>query len=207
MSIRALSDLLEDLKSSFDGRENVSIGQLLEAFHERGFGFFLFVFALPAALPLPGLGVNVIIAAPLLLLTAQQIAGRHTIWLPEKTKGKTFEGKSLDSVIEKAAPWIRRIEFFLSPRLAFITQGVFSHLIGVFGFIMACSILVPLPLTNTAPAIGICLMSIGVLTRDGLAVIVGAIWGLAWVAMLVTVTAIFGMGGFDLVKDTIKSFF
>ena len=71
MTVRTLSQLFEDLKAHIQTPE-VSIQTLLEAFHERGFGFFLFMIALPAALPIPALGISTIIALPLLILTAQQ---------------------------------------------------------------------------------------------------------------------------------------
>jgi hypothetical protein len=203
--IRSLFDLLNDIQTQITD-DNISFKELLSLFHERGFGFFLFLFALPAALPLPGLGINTIIALPLLLLTAQQALGRHTIWLPQKMAVKTISKAKIDGFTEKAAPWIKRLEFFIRPRLGFITHGVFSHLIGVMGFIMAIAVSIPLPLTNTVPAFGIALMAIGVLMRDGLAVIGGAIIGLLWVLMLVFVTVYFGLEGIDIAKDFIKSF-
>lgn len=81
---------------------------------------------------------------------------------------------------------------------------MFSHLIGVFGLIMALTICVPLPLTNTVPSIGIAVMAIGVLSRDGLAVIAGAAVGMVWVVILALALIFLGTEGIDFVKDTIK---
>jgi hypothetical protein len=206
MTTRALSDLLTDLQSQIKG-DSTSLKALLEAFHERGFGFFLFLFSLPAALPIPAFGINAIIALPLLLLTAQQAMGRHTIWVPQKIKNKTLPKAKIDKFINSAAPWIKRIEFFIRPRLGFITQGHASKLIGVFGFLMALAVSIPLPLTNTVPSFGIAVMAIGVLMRDGLAVITGAIIGLLWVILLVSFVIIYGPEGFDIAKEFIKGLF
>lgn len=204
MTIRSISELLEDLNGKYKTK-SISLDQILKAFHERGFGFFLFIFALPAALPLPGLGVNLIIAVPLLLLTAQQALGRETIWLPEKMRKKRIERARLQGMIAKALPFTRKIELLVKPRLGFITQGAFSHLIGVLGFIMALSVCLPVPLTNTVPSFGIALMAIGVIMRDGLSVIAGALIGTAWVAMLIFITIFLGAEGLDVFKDAIKS--
>jgi len=200
---RTLSELLADLQAHIT-TPTISVRDLLSAFHERGFGFFLFLFALPAALPIPAFGINTIIALPLLLLTVQQAIGRHTIWIPEKWKDKTIKQDSVNGFIEKAAPWIKRIEFFIRPRLGFITQGHMSKFIGLLGFFMALAVSIPLPLTNTIPSFGIALMSIGILMRDGLAVLAGAVIGLAWIALLVGFVVIFGPEGFDMVKEFIK---
>ena len=202
---RTLSELLEDLKPHLQTPE-VSIKLLLEAFHERGFGFFLFLIALPAALPLPALGINTIIALPLLILTGQQAIGRHTIWLPASWKAKTVKSANILKFIDIALPWVKKIELFVKPRLSFMTQGIFSYLIGITGVLLSLAVAIPLPLTNTVPAFGIALMSIGVLTRDGLAVLAGAFIGILWVIALVSFVVIFGSMGFEMMKDFIKGF-
>ncbi len=200
---RTLSEVLLDLKQKLPP-EKVCTFDILEALHERGFGFLLFIFALPAALPRPALGINFIIALPLLFLTTQQAMGRHQIWFPEKIKYKSINRKTFESILDKGLPFIRFIEKFIRPRLGFITQGYFSNIIGILGVIMALSICVPLPLTNTVPAFGIAMMAMGVIMRDGLAVIIGALIGTLWVAMVFGVLAFVGLEGIDLIKETIK---
>lgn len=200
---RTLSHLLEDIQSHIKG-ETLTIKALLEEFHERGFGFFLFLMALPAALPIPALGLSTIIALPLLMLTAQQALGRHTVWIPQKWQDKGISRSKIEGFINAARPWIKRLEFFIRPRLSFVTRGAFSHLIGITGFIMALAVAFPIPLTNTVPAFGIALMAVGVLMRDGLAVIAGMIIGLAWVTLLLSFIIIFGAEGFDIMKEFIK---
>ncbi|MFP4314504.1 MAG: exopolysaccharide biosynthesis protein [Alphaproteobacteria bacterium] len=205
MTLRSISELFEQ---DFLGvrQEQVSLAYIIKAVHERGFGFILFFIALPMALPIPvPPGVNILLATPLLLLTAQQMIGRHTIWLPRRVLNKTMPREKFTKMIAASIPWIKRLEFFIRPRLGFITQGLFSNLIGLCGLIMALSICVPLPLTNTVPSLGIALMGIGVVMRDGLAVLGGAIIGLAWVAALCYFALIFGTEGLDMMKEAIKS--
>lgn len=203
--IRLVSQVLLDLKNTLP-EEKVCTFDILEALESRGFGFLLFIFALPAAIPLPGLGINIIIALPLLFLTVQQAMGRQSLWIPEKMKYKSINRAQFETIVDKALPLITKLEIFVKPRLGFITGGVFSNLIGIAGLIMTLSICIPLPLTNTVPAMGIALMAIGVIMRDGLAVIAGALLGLAWVTMITYVLVLLGTEGLDLIKETIKSF-
>jgi hypothetical protein len=205
MTTRSLSALLEDLKARTMGEE-VTLQTLLEAFHERGFGFFLLLFALPAALPVPAIGLNAIIALPLLILTAQQAMGRHTIWLPESWLSKSVSKEKIDGYIDSANPWVKKIETFIRPRLPIITQGFSSNMIGILGFFMALAVSIPLPLTNTVPSIGIVCMAIGVIMRDGLAVIIGILIGIGWIVLLSWLILFFGSEAIDLVKTTIKGF-
>lgn len=205
--VRAISDVLIDLEQCLPP-ERVSIANLLEAFHERGFGFLLLIFSVPMALPIPvPPGINVLLASPLILLTAQQAIGRHTIWLPEGMKKRTIKSSKLQKVINASLPWFKRLEKFVKPRLEFMTRGVFSYLIGVFGLIMALSVCVPLPMTNTVPSLGIALMSVGVIMRDGLVVFVGALVGVLWVIALGAILIFLGSEGIDFVKDMIKGYF
>lgn len=203
--MRSISGVFTDLQNGFADRD-VSIGDLLLALHERGFGFVLLIFAAPMALPIPvPPGINIILATPLILLTAQQAIGRHTIWLPESMKRKTLSRDTFNKFCGTCIAWLQKLEIISKPRLGFITQGLCSNLIGVLGFVMALTVCIPLPLTNTVPSLGIALMAVGVIMRDGLAVLVGAIVGSLWIAMLTAAVILFGTEGIDIIKDAIKS--
>lgn len=204
---RTLSSLLDVLAELANSRkEKVHLSTILEVFHERGFGVLLFLLALPAALPVPALGINMIIALPILLLTIQQAMGRHTVWMPEKIQKRSLKPKQITGFIKKAEPIINFLEIFFKPRLGFITRGIFSLFIGVFGTIFALSITLPIPLTNTVPAMAIALMSVGVIMRDGLAVIGGIILGCIWIGLLSYFALFFGTEGLIYFKDMIKGF-
>lgn len=203
--MRTASQLLRDARDTLPPEAaSVTVGDLVAIFHERGFGFLLFLFALPAALPLPGLGINVVVAAPLLFLTLQQALGRHGIWFPDGVSRRTISRDWLVRFIDLAEPWLRRVEFLIVPRLGFVTQRPFANLIGICGVLMALCILVPLPLTNTVPAVGIAIMALGVLARDGLAVIVGMLTGMLWIALLVLAVSILGVEGIEAIKAVIR---
>lgn len=200
-----LTSLLSEIRAEVEPASSTTFGAFIEHFAERGFGFCLFLFALPAALPVPAIGLNAVIAIPLILLTAQQALGRKTLWLPQKVQNKAISANTLHGFIDAAVPWVRRLEFFVRPRLSFLTNAQMERVIGIVGFIMALSVTIPLPLTNTVPSFGIALMAIGVLMRDGLAVLFGALIGLLWVSMLIFVTVKFGPEGAEITKEFIKS--
>ena len=108
--------------------------------------------------------------------------------------------------MDKAIPMTEKIEVLMHPRLSFLTTHQATVIIGALGFIMSLSVLLPLPLTNTVPSMGIAIMAMGVLMRDGLAVIAGALIGMAWVLLLVVTFYFFGTESVDIIKNFIKSF-
>ena len=201
--IRSISQLLEDFSASIT-KDRVTISDILEVFHERGFGFFILIFAFPAALPIPALGINTLIAMPLFFLTIQQMMGRHVIWLPQVIRKKEVSREFIQSTMAKAIPWCQRVEHLFKPRLGALTQRPFSQIIGLCGLICTISITIPLPMTNTAPAFCIAVMAAGTLMRDGVAVLFGAITGITFVAILVAVFIVLGMEGIEIMKEAIK---
>lgn len=201
---RKLSNVLIDTKTLLT-EETTNLGDILRLFGDRGTAFILFLVALPAALPVPAIGLSIIIALPLLFLTFQQMIGRKVIWLPEELQEHEFKTASLISTIDKATPITKKIEILTKPRLCFLTTSFASCFIGAAGFIMSLSVLLPLPLTNTVPSIGITGMALGILMRDGLAVIIGAVIGLGWVFMLAALTLYFGGEAVDIIKGFFKS--
>lgn len=204
--IRSLSQLLDDLRGALHDKDSVAVSTILDAFHERGFGALLLILAAPMALPVPvPPGINILLASPLILLTAQQALGAHTLWLPERWKSKTISRDKVEGLISTLIPWFNQLEVLTKPRLQWVTHDRASRFFGLLGLFMALSVCVPLPLTNTIPSFGIALMAIGTLMRDGVAVLVGALIGTAWVTMLLCAVLFFGPEAFDIVKEFIKS--
>lgn len=198
-SPRALTILLRDIVTHMD-ETVLTIGDFMDALHERGFGILIFLFALPMALPIPvPPGINLLFSTPLLFLTFQQIYGAKAPWLPLRMRRKPISKAGLDMLVTRAAPWLDRLSFLIRPRLGWMTQGLFSHLIGVFGFLFTLCVCIPVPLTNTVPSMAIALMAVGVLIRDGLAILGGMILGSVWIALLMTL----GIAGFKALINTL----
>lgn len=206
--IRTLSEVMRDFRTylSFVKNETVNVQAILDHFHERGIGFILIFFAAPMALPLPvPPGVNILLATPLLLLTAHQALGAKTLYMPEKIKRKDVAKDKLISLSENLISWMEKLEKLIKPRLAWITGPKWSQFFGVLAFVMALTVCIPVPLTNTVPSFGITLMAIGFMMRDGLAIIAGALIGMAWICLLASAVIIFGPEAFEIIKNAIKS--
>lgn len=183
-----------------DVADKMSFAEIVEAFHERGFGMLLLILAAPMALPIPvPPGVNIILASPLIFLTAQQAIGKHTPWLPQFILKKQVKRSLFQKTMLTILPWIKKIEFFSRARLGFLTRGFSSYIIGICGLIMALCVCVPIPGTNSVPSLGIAVMAVGVLMRDGLAVLGGIAIGLLWICLLVFL----GVEGISMIKDMI----
>lgn len=166
--------------------ERVSLGALVDALEERAFGLVLLLLALPCAVPFL-YGVPQVVSLPMLAVAVQAVMGRKTLWLPERLRARTMARADLKSMLARAEPWLRRLEVLAHPRLTALAGPAFDRVLGLVVLIAACSIAVPLPLTNTVPGIGVAILAIGMIERDGLLILAGAVLALAWVVMLLTV--------------------
>jgi len=173
----AASDTLQDVVKNHKA-DKISFSDLNTSLKERGFGLLMLIFAIPISLPIPlPPGLTSLPAIPLLLFSIQMIMGLSYPWLPGWIGNKSIKRTTLATVIEKAAPFLKKIEKHLKPRLSFASSRTGERIIGMFTFIFAICIIIPLPLTHMVPAIGISIMSLGLLSKDGITIIIGMVIG------------------------------
>ncbi|MGC1309306.1 MAG: exopolysaccharide biosynthesis protein [Phormidesmis sp.] len=146
----------------------VTLNEILEIAGERTFGFLFVLLALPSALPIPAPGYSTPFGIVMFLLAVQLIVGREQPWLPEGFRKRGFERKAVQGVIQKGMPWLQKIELVSRPRLTSVcTSRGGRMVIGSAIALMSLSMMIPIPLTNTLPAIGIFVTGFGLLDDDG----------------------------------------
>ncbi|MEM7781669.1 MAG: exopolysaccharide biosynthesis protein [Pseudomonadota bacterium] len=176
---RRLYQLAEDAEG-----EVVTLGWIMSQLHERAFGLFLLILALPCCIPFL-YGVPQIVALPLMFVSAQILFGRTSPWLPERLSTREVTKLGLQNLADRAKIWLERIEAVSRPRLAVLTRPPVDRLLGIALVLFSASILVPLPGTNTVPGFAVVLVSMGLLQRDGILVLVGSALGTVWIATLI----------------------
>ena len=179
-----LDDLLGKLVDKHGADASVDIGTLIDALRGRAYGVIMLLMALPCCLPFV-YGLPQIVALPMLALAWQMAAGREVVWLPAGLRRRTFRISLLAGTVARARPWLKRFEILAGPRLAFLSAGTGLRVVGAILLVPCASILIPLPLTNSMPALGVAIVSVGLIERDGLLILFGLFVGLAWVAALI----------------------
>ena len=181
----------------------ISIDELRIAMHERGFGILLMFFALPMSIPIPYIpGMTTFFALPLLFLSAQMIVGTEFPWLPKWLSSRSIKRSTLALIITKSSPPLKRVERLLKPRLLTMSSHRGAQIIGLFTIIFATSIALPLPFTNFIPALAIVIMALGLLSRDGIIILLGIAIGIAGTIFTIAVLVL----GKKIVIAIIKSF-
>jgi hypothetical protein len=185
---RRTSEILLDFARTFPG-ERVRLADLDRLLADRAFGFLLLIFALPNTLPLGIPGLSTLTGIPLGLVAVQMVLGMRAPYLPRWLGERSLSRKDFRRLIEKTAPWLRRLERFMKPRWRVFRTLAAERSVGAFCLLLAVVLALPIPFGNLLPAIGVALISLGLIEEDGLLVSAGlavgvaslvVVWGVLW---------------------------
>lgn len=186
--------------------KNVTLLDILNLAEERIFGFLLAVLSLPSALPVPAPGYSIPFGIAMLFLAIQLIIGRDRPWLPDKMLKGSMKLETVQKFVKMGIPWIKRIETVTKPRKAYLCNSLPGRVIlGTAIALMSISMMIPIPGTNTLPAIGIFVIAFGLLEDDGLICIAG-LFICATGAALTTSILVFGKVAVERFIALIKDF-
>lgn len=176
-------------------KEVMTVGEIKNALHERGFGILMAIAAMPICLPVPvPPGYTTFFSIPLFIFSVQMILGMRAPWLPAWLEKKAVKRENLEKIITKATPWLKKIETHMQPRMTYISVHTWERIIGIFSFVFTVSIALPIPLTNFPPGWGILMMSLGLLSRDGITILIGMIIGTIGIGITMIILVMLWMG-------------
>jgi hypothetical protein len=194
----AFSEELRQLAKQFADRP-ATLAAILTATQGRGFDLLLVLLGLPFLTPIPLMGLSTPFGVVILLIGTRLALGRKP-WLPRRLLERELRGGFITKVLSAATRIVRWLEVLLRPRLSFLhEQMLFRRVSGALIMISGLLLLLPLPvpLTNSFPALTVVLLAAGAIERDGLFFIAGC-------AMFTATLALFGLlafGGVHLLDN------
>lgn len=173
--------------------------ELDKVFGDRTFAILFMFMMATSALPIPTGGLTDAFAVIAIIFAVQMMFGRTTLWLPKRWKnmklGKTFTKRLLPKLVSL----IRWLEKFSTPRWPWVFKGKTSDaLIGLIVAILAASTIAAPPFSglDTIPALGIVIISAGIVLKDGLMSFIGLVIGIGGVLIQV----LLGAAAIELIK-------
>ena len=167
-----------------DKDNKVRLSKVISFLGKKGMFVTLFIFALPLSLPLPfPPGVPTIMSFPLLFISFQITLGRKKMYLPHFVSHYKLNTIFLAKACRKSARYLRFLNKISTPRLHFFVSGFAKPFAGFIALIFAIFVFLPLPGSNFFPAIGISMISVGVVLEDGLFVLTGLLVGLIGIVL------------------------
>lgn len=195
-----LSDTIDVLASGCAG-ERIAFDDLTSVLGPKCIACLLVLLAAPNLLPLPP-GADILLSVPLAILSVQLMLGMRRPWLPEWILRREVSTELFAKVAERLSPLTRRAETRLNRRFDPLSGLVGRRVIGLVCLSLSIMIALPVPLGNAVPAAAIALFGLGLMARDGIAVLGGIAVTIASGAIL----AGMGYGAFEAGTWLIEQF-
>ena len=178
---RPFSQVIEDIGIKDDPK--LYIGELINAFGERGFGATLLFFGLLnmvfGAVP----GTTTVLGAPMLLIGIQLVTRRDQLWMPKWLMARAIERATYREAVAKVLKPLRKVERLARPRMSVMTNELSEILIGAAIVLLAGILMLPIPGGNFIPSFIMSMFGFGLLQRDGIAILI------AWCAVALVAVA------------------
>ena len=206
---QTLSKTLKNLLNT-DKQRGLSLQEITNAVGEKGFGLLLIVLSLPSALPVPAPGYSTPFGIAIALIGLQMSFSRRAIWLPSKLANVYIKPKLVHSMLGSASNLLLKVERYIRPRQLWIRGRTAQVGLAIIISMMAFLMILPIPLTNTFPAIVIFIIGVGLAEEDGLLAICAFIVGSLTLLLYATITYLIltqGVEAIGPIKGFIKAFF
>jgi hypothetical protein len=182
----------DQLEAWLEGDSPKTLGNLTDVFAEKAFAvttlFLMFVPALPA----PTGGITHVFEVITVLLAAQLVVGRSTVWIPKRWAtrelGSVTTGKAVPFMIRR----VRWFERFSRPRLAYLFgRRWFVSILGIvlITFAVAAALAPPFSGLDTLPSLGAVTVALAMIVEDVLVLGIGLLIGVAGIALILFVGA------------------
>jgi hypothetical protein len=169
-----------------------TLGALNEAFSEKSFAVTILLLMFVPALPLPTGGITHVFEVITVVLAAQMVLGRRTIWLPQRWRerelGAMTTGKAVPFIVRR----VRWFERFSRPRGArLFEQRWFLRLLGLLliVFAVAAAIAPPFSGLDTLPALGAVAVALAIILEDTVVLAIGIAIGAGGILLILTIGA------------------
>jgi hypothetical protein len=182
----------DELEAWLRGDSPKTLGELGRVFGDRSFAATILMLMFVPALPLPTGGVTHVFELITIVLGAEMVAGRRTIWLPDRWQrrelGATITGKAIPFMVR----WIRRAERFSHRRGAWLFGfGPARRLLGLVFIALAAAAAVAPPFSglDTVPSMGAIAVALSIILEDVVVLAIGIVLGVAGVLLIITLGA------------------
>jgi hypothetical protein len=176
----------DQIERWLDASDDHTVGALLNLFEEKGFALLFIVLLGVSALPLPTGGATHVFDVIAVLVAAQLVAGRDKISMPKRWCKVPLAGSKQQRFLNALLKLLRFLERSSRPRLRMLFDHRASNIafgLTVVTFTAGAFLAVPFSGLDTLPALGVVLVSVGVLLEDFAIVSVGWFVGVAGIAL------------------------
>lgn len=163
----SLKELLIDHMEICNSR-SIPLSELMDNLGSKGFGLLLVFLSLPSALPIPAPGYSTPFGIAIALIALQIMLGRSSLKFPKGLEKIEFKAGITRKILKAAIHFLDKTETLIKPRWPQMQSKQMQIIIALNLLILASLMILPIPMTNTLPAMVIFLIAISLSENDGL---------------------------------------
>jgi hypothetical protein len=161
----------------------IAVGDIVAALRDRAYALLVVLLGLPNCLPMPP-PIPLVCGLVLAFVAAQMLMARATPWLPQRLLNRSIAQADLARAVQRALPPLIRLERFSQPRLTVLGGPFALPVLGAVLLILALGLIVAAPFIGQIPlGLAVCLVGLGLVERDGVLIIAGAVVGAGGLAL------------------------
>lgn len=172
--------------------EPKTLGSLGDLFGEKSFATTILFLMFVPAIPLPTGGITHVFEGITVVVAAQMVLGRRTLWLPERWKRRELGALTTKKAIPFMLRWVRRCERFSRPRGVQLLRWRWSlRVIGLamIGLAAAAALAPPFSGLDTLPALGAVIVALSIILEDVVLLGIGLVVGTGGAVLIITLGA------------------
>ncbi|CAN7325431.1 exopolysaccharide biosynthesis protein [Bosea sp. LjRoot237] len=161
----------------------IAVRDIVAALRDRAYALLVVLLGLPNCLPMPP-PIPLVCGLVLAFVAAQMLMARATPWLPQRLLNRSIAQADLARAVQRALPLLVRLERFSKPRLTMLGGPFALPVLGAVLLILALGLIVAAPFIGQIPlGLAVCLVGLGLVERDGVLILVGAVVGAIGLAL------------------------
>lgn len=176
------SDLLRDLLARHPKTKVFTIETIVRSLGEDRFDANLIFLTLPTLTPLTERPTLTAVSAA--MVAGQMATGQPVLRLPPPVLRQEISRRSLAVAIHAALPVVEAAESLAKPRIGWATRPICRRIVGVFLFVLASAVAIPLIGFHPLQSLSTFAISLGIAEGDGAAVLFGVAVGLVAIALM-----------------------
>lgn len=168
----------------------LTLQEILDSFGFKSHSLLISFLSLPFLQPIPLIGLSTPLGIMIIIVAFFQIIQRKP-WVPKRWQKKVVSSQILEKTSHLAQKYLKRMSSVISRRWLIFFN---SYFIRIFNFIVVSTLAIllslplPIPFSNTIPALGIFINGIGQLEEDGVLI------GISYVVFLIALVFFSGIG-------------
>ena len=168
-----VSGLLRQMKDTAAREDVITVGNILQLCGVRGFAFLLLALALLNIVIFMVPFISILFGLPMVILAAQLVIGLRAPIFPAAIRHRTIRREPFVAGIDRAIRAVEVLERFIKPRFRLLSDPRLARVHGIAALVMSIMVALPIPVVNVPPSLGLVMLSLGILTRDGIFILIG----------------------------------